>query len=1017
LTPWRKRSVVLSTVVVAVTSIALFVDGQGTGAASWRVAATAQPGGETTTSATASAVASGPTPGSAGPAGPAATPPAAAGSPSTGDGLVDGRRPADPAAQARAQQRSAELKARPPVRRLVHSLGPQAIVDIDPLTGTPRQVARLNGLLTARTTMSASTVALGYVRSHASAFGLNSADIDGLHLARDYVDVQGTHHLSFTQSADGVTVFGNGLKANVTAHGQLVNVTGSPVHGLTAPVVGRSPLSPAAAIRKSKETAGETDLSSGPRDTATAVLVQAPSGLRRAWQTITTSAARPALSVIDAADGSVLYRDPLGSDLTSAATPTPYSADVFENYPGAAGAGGTAHTVLLTANNWLAAGAQSLAGNNVHTYTDIDGNSALSSTEEVKPTGTSGYRFTLHRTSPTGQGDCVASMCTWIPNTPFSWQASSNASRTATQNFYLINKWHDYLLSAPIGFTEAAGNFQKVNSTGLGKGADAVRDEPLSGASTNAGLPSTDFIDNADFDTPPDGLAPTMRMFLFHEPFTSAAVDPFLPVAGSDTADIVFHEYTHGLSHRLVVDAGNVPALDSLQGSSMGEAWSDWYGLDYLVNNGATTGLTDGPGPDVIEGRYVLGPTSTTGIRSEPIDCPVGSAAAPCIGITGTGGGGYTYGDVKAILNHTQGDVHAAGEVWAQTLWDLRTSLIGSLGQVPGTQLAESLVTRGMELSPTYPSMLDMRNAIIAADQADYAGAHVSALWTVFAARGMGFFASSEGGDDSAPVQSFAVPPAPGSPTGTLSGTVTNLAGGAPLSGVTIGIAGHDSGFPGDYVTTTATDGTYTLADLVPGTYPLVYATGGVDKAVSKNVPIVVGSNTKDWVVARDWASSSGGGRVADFTGIDLTSQACGPPGLIDQSLTVGWASELKPTAPYVVVRLPVPVDVSSFAIDPTSVCGDAHSASLANFRIDTSVNGTTWTTAAQGSFGSGNIGHLNIVTPATDPTGVRWVRLTLLSAQASTTFVDATELETYGAQSAPLPPHNHQGGHPPIPR
>ncbi|MDP9219094.1 MAG: M36 family metallopeptidase, partial [Actinomycetota bacterium] len=952
----------------------------------------------------------------AGPAGPAATPPTAGGSAAKGGGLVDVRRPADPAAQARAQLRSAELRARPPVRRLVHSLGPQAIVDIDPLTGTPRQVARLNGLLTARTTVSASTVALGYVRGHANAFGLDAADIDRLHLARDYVDIQGTHHLSFTQSAGGVTVFGNGLKANVTAHGQLVNVTGSPVHGLTAPPVGRSPLSATAAIRKSKQSAGETDLSSGPRDTATAVLFQAPSGLRRAWQTITMSAARPALSVIDVADGAVLYRDRLGSDLTSAATPTPYSADVFENYPGAAGAGGTAHTVLLTANNWLAAGAQSLAGNNVHTYTDIDGNSALSSTEEVKPTGTSGYRFTLHRTSPTGQGDCVASMCTWIPNTPFSWRASSNASRSATQNFYFINKWHDYLLSGPIGFTEAAGNFQQVNSSGLGKGADAIRDEPLSGASTNAGLPSADFIDNADFDTPPDGLAPTMRMFLFHEPFTSAAVDPFLPVAGSDTADIVYHEYTHGLSHRLVVDAGNVPALDSLQGSSMGEAWSDWYGLDYLVNNSATTGLTDGPGPDVIEGRYVLGPTSTTGIRSEPIDCPVGSAAAPCTGIFGTGGGGYTYGDVKAILNHTQGDVHAAGEVWAQTLWDLRGALIGSLGQGPGTQLAESLVTRGMELSPTYPSMLDMRNAIIAADQADYAGAHVDALWTVFAARGLGFFASSKGGDDSAPVQSFAVPPAPGSPTGTLTGTVTNLSGGAPLPGVTIGIAGHDSGFPGDYVTTTASDGTYSLADLVPGTYPAVYATGGVDK-VFKSVPVAVGSNTQNWVVARDWASSSGGGRVADFTGIDLTSQACGPPGLIDQSLTVGWASELKPTAPYVVVRLPVPVDVSNFAIDPTSACGDAHSASLANFRIDTSVNGTTWTAAAQGSFGSANLGHLNVVTPGTDPTGVRWVRLTLLSAQASTTFVDATELEIYGAQSAPPPPHNHQGGHPPIPR
>ena len=68
-----------------------------------------------------------------------------------------------------------------------------------------------------------------------------------------------------------------------------------------------------------------------------------------------------------------------------------------------------------------------------------------------------------------------------------------------------------------------------------------------------------------------------------------------------------------------------------------------------------------------------------------------------------------------------------------------------------------------------------MRNGIIAADIADYGGADVDALWTVFAQRGMGFFASSQGGDDTAPIESFDVPPAPGSPTGTLSGVVDQL--------------------------------------------------------------------------------------------------------------------------------------------------------------------------------------------------------------------------------------------------
>ena len=38
-----------------------------------------------------------------------------------------------------------------------------------------------------------------------------------------------------------------------------------------------------------------------------------------------------------------------------------------------------------------------------------------------------------------------------------------------------------------------------------------------------------------------------------------------------------------------------VPALDSVQGSSMGEAWSDWYAFDLLVREGNLTD-TSAPG-------------------------------------------------------------------------------------------------------------------------------------------------------------------------------------------------------------------------------------------------------------------------------------------------------------------------------------------------------------------------------------------------------------------------------------
>ncbi len=56
--------------------------------------------------------------------------------------------------------------------------------------------------------------------------------------------------------------------------------------------------------------------------------------------------------------------------------------------------------------------------------------------------------------------------------------------------------------------------------------------------------------------------------------------------------------------------------------------------------------------------------------------------------------------------------MHASGEVWAQTLWDLRRRF--------GHAKADMLITRGMELSPPEPSMLDMRNAILQADRVAY---------------------------------------------------------------------------------------------------------------------------------------------------------------------------------------------------------------------------------------------------------------------------------------------------------
>ena len=898
------------------------------------------------------------------------------------------------AADRKAMDRaSGALTAKPAVQSLARSLGSQSVIDMDPVTGTPRQVARLDGTLTGPSSASAKDVALGYVSAHAAAFGLTASDIARLTLARDYVDIAGIHHLSFTQSADGIPLFGNGLKANVTKDGRLVNVTGSPAAGLTAPGRVRS-LSPSAAVEAAKRGAGEKIVTQGDRDVTKNVLFKTAGSVRRAIETVTMSGTNPALSVVDAQTGRILYRSYLSSDFASgpATTATPVdpaasakagaTALVYDVYPMAPGAGGVAKVVDLTAKGWLGANAQRLIGNNVHTYIDINDNDLAGSNEEIHP-GKDSYQFALKRTNPAGE-PCAAYVCTWYPNIANSWQ--KNAARSSAQNFYYINNWHDYLQKAPIGFTEAAGNFQKVNSSGNGLGGDPVLDQNLDGAALDNGLPDEFHIDNANFATPPDGQSPTMQMYLFHQPGLTFEEDPFIATMGSDAADVVYHEYTHGLSHRLVVDASNNPALDSAQGGSMGEAWSDWYAMDYLVNQGL---VADKPAAgDVIVGDYVeAGHT----IRTEGIDCPVGSTSARCPGTSVTGPGGYTYGDFAKIFA-VRGDPHAAGEVWAQTLWDVRAAL--------GAKRAESLVTRGMELSPTFPSMLDMRNSILAADTAVYGGADLKTLWKVFAKRGMGFFAASLSGDDVNPVEDFSTPPTT-TQRGSLSGQVTNTQGGTPVQGVVVSFGGHASGLPGDYAAMTDADGHYTIPGIIPGTYPKVQAMGAGYNGDSTTLSIARGPNSKDWSLVRDWAAASGGATIGSFNGPDYTAFGCGPTGDIDQSLGTGWGSDAGDPK-FIVIDLPAAVDISDIAVDPSNTCGDGPEAATAGYTMETSTDGTSWTTVSAGTFDASNLGRLNSLSPTTGTTGVTHLRFTMIDPQggAGVPFLDSSEVQVYGTAS-----------------
>jgi hypothetical protein len=245
---------------------------------------------------------------------------------------------------------------------------------------------------------------------------------------------------------------------------------------------------------------------------------------------------------------------------------------------------------------------------------------------------------------------------------------------------------HDWLYT--LGFDEPSGNFQTDNFGRGGFGGDAVLADVQDGAGRN----------NSTFATPPDGSPPRMEIFLFTNNGT------FVQRDGDFDGDLIAHEYTHGLTNRLV-GGGTGIALPMLQSGGMGEGWSDAYACS----------LTNDP----IIGEYVSA-TPATGIRS------VAYNNSP---YTFGQFGVLDWGTVSGIgLVIDLPEVHRDGEIWATVLWDLRTAL--------GKTVYEPLLTAALKLTPARPSMLDARNAIVQAAPA--MGVNPCTVWAVFAIRGFG---------------------------------------------------------------------------------------------------------------------------------------------------------------------------------------------------------------------------------------------------------------------------------------
>ena len=359
----------------------------------------------------------------------------------------------------------------------------------DPTTGTLRFVGRLDGFLTpVRAIRSASAVALDYVRSHRIAFGLSRSDLRTFRLHRDYVDVGGTHHLAWAQRVGGVEVFPNGLEANVTVDGRLINVSGSPAAGLRAPSA-TARLGAGAAVAAARVAGGGAAVRAR-GDLAERVLFAtgrgrgSPGRRRPGWGTTCSSrwsTPRTATSSGARTSRAPTCRDGAGRRLL----PRRQRPERRR---------GRAPGVVPGRRRHGPVGA-------THVGADVNDNGLIGPAEEI-PASPAWTGTTRRSSTPARRAALLRRLPVHVgPVTPFSWEANRN--HFGTQLYHLLNAFHDHLLAPPIAFTEAAGNFQVANPSGQGLGGDPVEGHALLGAATNGGLTDVFHRNNAFMSTPP----------------------------------------------------------------------------------------------------------------------------------------------------------------------------------------------------------------------------------------------------------------------------------------------------------------------------------------------------------------------------------------------------------------------------------------------------------------------------------------------------------------------------------
>ena len=413
----------------------------------------------------------------------------------------------------------------------------------------------------------------------------------------------------------------------------------------------------------------------------------------------------------------------------------------------------------------------------------------------------------------------------------------------ATTNLFAMhNRMHDW--SYQLGFTETAWNMQRDNGTRGGRGGDPELGYAQSGAQSGS-------RNNANQGTPPDGVSGYSNMYLW-QPLAGSFYAPC--VDGDYDMSVIGHEYGHAISNRMA--GGPDAGLSGLQAGAMGESWSDLMATEYLQE----WGYAPVSGTATPMGSYVTG-NPERGIRNYNF------SKSP-----------LNYSNVGYDLTGPQ--VHADGEIWSATQGDIRSAFIDRYGagdaaaqracaqgttavaSCPGNRRWIQLVFDAWLLMPQGTvSMVDARNAMLAADLLRFGGANQDLLWNGFADRGLGRDAASASSSTTTPTPSFASAYAKNA---TLRFSPTDEDG-RPISGAKV--------YVGEYTARSRavadTDATTDLADsfeVVPG--ERTYTVTAPGKAQTVVTLTAKNNQTRDLRVRmRDNLASTAAGATIDGDG------------------------------------------------------------------------------------------------------------------------------------------------------